>query len=192
MEGFRRITVETKTGLTRFRVRGLWLFYNPTRYARKAPEFITIAKIGRDDNVHHCIVFYRLPTQAAQIWLPNIGRGDGRVFHSQEINSLCSCRLWFLGIKGLALDIEDSERQTMWCFCRMWRIWDSKSLLAFLDLLNHCILVVDPFSLRILSHPRDVRVLGTRCEYSSHLMSLRLSSKICGKKRVTNYHKLRS
>lgn len=89
MEWFRRITIETKTGLTRFWVRGLWLSYNPTRYARKAPEFITIAKIGRDDNVHHCIVFYRLPTQAAQIWLPNIGRGDGRVFTRRK-STLCA------------------------------------------------------------------------------------------------------
>lgn len=48
---------------------------------------------------------------AAQSWLPNIGRGDGRfLFGMQEINSLCSCPPWFLGIKGLALELEDSER----------------------------------------------------------------------------------
>lgn len=94
----------------------------------------------------------------------------------QEINSLCSCPLWFLGVKGLALELEDSERHPC----------DVSVKCEGFGIQNLCILVVDPFTLRILSHPRDVRVLGTRYEYSSHLMSLRLSSKICGKKRVTN------
>ena len=36
-------------------------YNNPTRYARKAPEFFKVAKIGRDDTANHCIVFYRVP-----------------------------------------------------------------------------------------------------------------------------------